>query len=384
MRVVHIIGRMNVGGPAAIVTELLTHLDADVQLLVGEVDADEADYLELRAPGLPVIRIPGLGRAVRPTDDARALASLVGQLRRLRPDIVQTHTAKAGALGRTAAVMARVPARVHTFHGHLLHGYFSAPMTRGVVAAERSLAVVTDRIVAVGEGVRDELLRARVGRPDQYAVIPPGVTLPNAPPGRQAARQALGLPQDGSVVAYVARLTRIKRPDRMIEVARALPDVTFIVAGDGPLQAEMRSEAPDNVRFLGWRADIENVYSAANVVLLTSDNEGMPVTLIEAALCGVAAVATDVGSTGEVVLEGRTGSTVAPQAAALADALRRLLSNVGRCEEMGLAARAWAEKAFGARTMAEAHKNLYQSLMSESGPTRWTTTANRSFGRKPR
>jgi glycosyltransferase involved in cell wall biosynthesis len=363
VRVVHIIGRMNVGGPAAIVTELLTHLDLDLHLLVGDVDADEADYLELRAPGLPVTRIGGLGRAVRPTDDARALGGLVAELRRLKPDVVQTHTAKAGALGRTAAVVARVPARVHTFHGHLLHGYFSSGMTRTIVGAERALAHVTDRIVAVGEGVRDELLVARIGTPDQYVVIPPGVTLPHAPPEREAARQVLGLPVRGAVVAYVARLTRIKRPDRMIEVARTLPDVTFLVAGDGPLYAEVRADAPPNVRFLGWRPDIENVYSAADVILLTSDNEGMPVTLIEAALCGVPAVATTVGSTGEVVLDGRTGWTVAPQSAALADALRNLLGNDDQRRQMGEAARRWADEAFGVQTMADAHRRLYESLI---------------------
>lgn len=364
MRVVHIIGRMNVGGPAAIVTELATHLDVDIHVLVGDVGTGEADFLDLRAPSLPVTRIAGLGRAVRPTDDLRALGGLIGQLRRLRPDIVQTHTAKAGALGRTAAVVARVPARVHTFHGHLLHGYFSPRMTRGIVGAERALAVVTDRIVAVGEGVRDELVGARIGRSDQYVVIRPGVTLPNPPPGRAVARQALSLPGNGAVVAYVARLTTIKRPDRMIDVARALPEVTFVVAGDGPLYAEVRAAAPPNVRFLGWRADIENVYSAADVVLLTSDNEGMPVTLIEAALCGVPAVATSVGSTGEVVLDGRTGWTVAPDAPALADAVSRLLANEDQAREMGAAARRWADEAFGVRAMAEAHMSLYESLMA--------------------
>jgi glycosyltransferase involved in cell wall biosynthesis len=364
VRVVHIIGRMNVGGPAAIVTELLTYLDdVDLHVLVGDVDATEADYLELRAPTLPVTRIPGLGRAVRPTDDLRALAGLVVELRRLRPDIVQTHTAKAGALGRSAAVAARVPARVHTFHGHLLHGYFSPSLTRTIVIAERSLARVTDRIVAVGAGVRDELLGARIGRPGQYVVIPPGVALPNPPPGRQAARRALGLSEDGSVVVYVARLTQIKRPDRMIEVARAVPEVTFVVAGDGPLCDEVKAAAPPNVRFLGWRADIENVYSAADLILLTSDNEGMPVTLIEAALCGIPAVATKVGSTGEVVLDGQTGWTVAADARALTDAVRRLLADPDRCAQMGAAAREWAEEKFGVQGMAEAHRELYRSLM---------------------
>ena len=363
VRVVHIIGRMNVGGPAAIVAELVGHLKAvDIHLLVGDVDATEADFLELRAPDLPATRIPGLGRAVRPTDDAKALAGLVGELRRLRPDVVQTHTAKAGVLGRTAAMAARVPVRVHTFHGHLLHGYFSPAATRGVVAAERLLARVTDRIVAVGAGVRDELLGARIGRAGQYVVIAPGIALPQAPPSQMEARRVLGLASEGPVVAYVARLTTIKRPDRMLEVARALPEATFVVAGDGPLHDDIRGAAPDNVCFVGWRADVHNVYAAADVVLLTSDNEGMPVTLIEAAMCGVSAVATAVGSTSEVVVDGVTGRVVAAETGALVEAVRALLHDPARRAAQGEAARRRAEEMFSVGEMVRAYESLYRSL----------------------
>jgi glycosyltransferase involved in cell wall biosynthesis len=170
------------------------------------------------------------------------------------------------------------------------------------------------------------------------------------------------------VVAYVARLTKVKRPDRMIGVARALPDVTFVVAGDGPLRPELGEGAPANVRFLGWRADIENVYAAADVILLTSDNEGMPVTLIEAALCGVPAVATKVGSTGEVVVDGRTGWTVAPDVAPLAEAVRGLLGNDSRRHEMGEAARLFAQESFGVARMTAKHGELYESLMAGPRP----------------
>jgi len=241
-------------------------------------------------------------------------------------------------------------------------------VTRSIVVAERALATVTDRMVAVGESVRDELLAARIGMPAQYVVIPPGVALPAPAPDRDRARAALGLPTNGAVVAYVARLTKVKRPDRMIGVARALPEVTFVVAGDGPLRAETAAAAPPNVRFLGWRADIENVYSAADLTLLTSDNEGMPVTLIEAALCGVPAVATIVGSTAEVVLDGRTGLTVAPEVAALAEAVRGLLADDSRRRQMGAEARQRAGDAFSIERMTAAHTALYESLMATPRP----------------
>ena len=185
--------------------------------------------------------------------------------------------------------------------------------TRLVARAESMLASHTDRLIAVGAQVRDDLLAAGIGHPAQYAVVAPGTRL-GPLPDRLSARRALGLPQDVPVVAYVGRLTRIKRPDRLIAVARkviqAVPDAQFVVCGDGDLAAEVAGTASDlgrSLRLLGWRADVETVYAAADLILLTSDNEGMPVSLIEAGLAGLPAVATSVGSVAEVVEDGCTG-----------------------------------------------------------------------------
>ncbi|MEJ7583480.1 MAG: glycosyltransferase, partial [Acidimicrobiales bacterium] len=194
LRVLRVIARMNVGGPARQVAVLSRHLDPtrfEQRLLVGSVGAGEADDLQLRDVDLPHRRVAGLGRAPNGLDDVRALATLVREVRRFRPHIVHTHTAKAGVLGRVAALAARAPgsgpALVHTFHGHLLHGYFPARITTAVIAAERLLARRTDRLVAVGARVRDELLAAGIGRPDRWAVLPPGIEL-RAVPDRAAAR----------------------------------------------------------------------------------------------------------------------------------------------------------------------------------------------------
>ncbi|MCW2779208.1 MAG: glycosyl transferase [Frankiales bacterium] len=340
---------MNVGGPAELLVQLLGGLP-DQELLTGDVEEGEADHLALRAPTTPYTRVPGLGRSPRPGDDARALAFLVRELRRRRPDVVHTHTAKAGVLGRVAGELARVPHLVHTFHGHLLHGYFGPGVTRAVTTSERLLARRTERLVAVGTQVRDDLLAAGVGRPQQYVVVPPGVTMPAV--DRAAARAALGV--HGPVVATVGRLIGVKRPDRLLEVARLLPDVTFLMAGDGPLLAVTRAAAPPNVRFLGWQADVARVHAAADVALLTSDNEGMPVSLVEAALCGTPAVSTDVGSAREVVV----GEVVAPDAAALAAAVRRVLAQPG----LGEVARTRAQERFSVAALCAAHRELYASL----------------------
>jgi glycosyltransferase involved in cell wall biosynthesis len=353
-RVVHVIARMNVGGPAELLVQLLNELP-DQELLMGEVDEGEADHLALRAPETPFTLVPGLGRSPRTGDDLRALAFLVRELRRRRPDVVHTHTAKAGALGRIAARRAAVPHLVHTFHGHLLQGYFSPRVTRAVVHTERVLARRTDRIVAVGEQVRDDLLGVGIGTFSQYAVIAPGVVAPFHT-GKAHSRAALGLSPTGPVVSCVGRLTAIKRPDRMLAVARLLPDVTFLVAGEGPLLEQTRRDAPGNVRLLGWRADIGTVHAAADVALLTSDNEGMPVTLIEAALCGTPAVSTDVGSTREVVV----GEVTATDPDALAAAVRWVLAR----PELGEQARHRARERFGVPAMIEAHQRLYADLAS--------------------
>jgi glycosyltransferase involved in cell wall biosynthesis len=370
--VLRVIARMNVGGPALQVTGLVSAMDPerfDHRLLTGSVGADEADYVDLRAPGLPLTRIPGLGRSPRPLDDARALRLLVKEMRAFRPHIVHTHTAKAGVLGRVAAKAAGVPALVHTFHGHLLHGYFSPAVTRGVVLTERTLARGTDRLVSVGAHVRDDLLAAGIGKPGQYTVVAPGIALPPGP-SRAAARAGLGLPEDAPVVVFVARLTTIKRPERFIEIARRLqaahPDAVFAVVGEGDRLADLKAGAPSNVLFLGWRGDVENVYAASDLVVLTSDNEGMPVSLIEAALCGLPAVATDVGSVSEVVLDGRSGWLCPPDVDALTAAVDAALRSAD-LRAFGEAARAHAAASFSRDRLVADTERLYEELAAEKG-----------------
>jgi glycosyltransferase involved in cell wall biosynthesis len=371
-----VIARMNVGGPALQVTTLMRGLDRqrfDQRLYVGQPGPDEGDYRELRARDVPVHPLATLGRAVHPGDDLRALAELVAAMRAFRPHVVHTHTAKAGTLGRVAATLAGVPVRVHTFHGHLLHGYFSPARTRLVVQVERALARRSSALVAVGGRVRDDLLAAGIGRPGQYAVVPPGVSLPAGPP-RDEARRRLGLDGPGPVVAMVGRVTAIKRPDRMLDVARMValstPDVRFVVCGEGDALAATAARAVAQrlpVSFLPWRADVETVYAAADLALLTSDNEGMPVSLIEAALAGRAAVAADVGGVAEVVADGETGLLAAPDAAALSRAVLRLLADDELRAQLGRAARARAGTRFAGERLVADTEALYTRLAVERG-----------------
>ena len=378
LRVMRVISRMNVGGPAVQVSGLMRALPCnsfEQRLFTGYCEDDEEDYLETQASDIDAIRIRGLGRAPQPLDDARALAALEREIRRFRPHIIHTHTAKAGLLGRVAALWASAgSARIHTFHGHLLHGYFGPLTTRSVVTVERALARRSERLVAVGPRVRDELLQAGIGLPEQYIVIPPGIELPPLPL-RSEAREALGLRKTGPTVAFLGRLAPIKRVDRFLEVAelvlQAVPDVQFVVAGGGQDKSLLASQVAARrlpVAVLGWRSDIEVVLAASDLILLTSDNEGAPVSLIQAAMAGVPAVATDVGSVSDVVDVGKTGWLTSTHPDALAAAVVGALQDPGELRRRGLRAQVRAKAEFGRDRLIADHARMYfQVARSRTG-----------------
>lgn len=370
LRVMRIIARMNVGGPAVEVAGLMRNLSSaefEHRLWTGWCGSDEVDYILSQAPDIEATRIIGLGRAINIGDDARALANLVLHIRRFRPHIVHTHTAKAGVLGRIAVRLAGSgAATVHTFHGHLLSGYFSPAKTRAVIASESTLAKATDRIVTVGPQVRDDLLAAGIGTPAQYRVILSGLELPPAIP-RGIARSALGLHGHGPVISFIGRLAPIKRPDRFIAAARRIhlerPDVQFLVAGDGSEGNIIREAAQDlPITMLGWRNDVQNILAASDAVLLTSDNEGTPLSLIEAGLAGLPVVATDVGSVSDVVIDGQTGWLARCDAASIASSTLELLSKPHEARRRGEAARERALERHGVVRFAEEHARLYREI----------------------
>ncbi len=372
IRVLRIIARMNVGGPAWQVSALTRGLPRhgiESTLVSGEVEAGEADYLELRDSNLPVVRLVGLGRSVRLLGDLTAFVSLIRLMRAERPDIVHTHTAKAGFVGRLAAIVAGVPVIVHTYHGHLLHSYFRPAVARSIRFVEAVLARRTTALVAVGSRVRDELLEAGIGDPDRFLVFAPGVVEPPVK-DQVTERRTLGLSTDDRVVLFVGRLTRVKRVDRlldaMVEVQEAVPSALLVVAGDGELSDELRRMAAlagIRVMFLGWCSDVASLYAAADLAVLSSDNEGMPVSLLEAAMSGVPAVTTDVGSASEVVIDGVTGVVVKRTTSSLAAGLVSLLNDDPAIRRMGKAAQNRATEEFGVERLVRDHADLYRRLV---------------------
>ena len=373
IRVVHILTRTNVGGPSVIVSSLMQGLDKDSFeqiLLRGELGDDEGDYLALHHSNLHVYDISALGRRVALFDDFRALFALVRKLREIRPDIVHTHMAKAGALGRIAAVIARVPIRVHTYHGHLLHGYFGKGKTLVVVVAERLLRLFTSFAVVVGEQVRQDLIKAKIVSASASCSIAPGVS-DIQQIERATALNQLGLPPNRPIVLFVGRLTTIKRPDLFVDLAQRLAasnhDALCVFVGDGPLGEQLRNSTKDsnNLRFLGWQKDLGVVYAVADVVVLCSDNEGMPLSLIEASLCERAIVATNVGSVKEIIEDGISGVLVpAGDAVALHDAVSQLLGDAAQRKLFGESARVRALSIFSPDRSLQAHADLYQQLVN--------------------
>lgn len=367
---------MNVGGPAIQVSGLMRGLPQDLfeqRLVTGYCDDDEADYLDTQDSELEPVRLPGLGRAIRPLDDAAVLGKIVGEIRRFRPHIVHTHTAKAGAIVRVAVKLAGSPAKVvHTYHGHLLHGYFNPTKTRAIVQTERLLSHLSTKLVTVGESTRDDLLAVGIGRPQQYAVIPPGLRIGELPT-KQNARHVLGLPESGPILSFIGRVTAIKRPDRFLETAsrvgRLRPDAHFVIVGDGELLPEMRREAQRtgiSCHFLGMQSEIEVCLAASDAVILTSDNEGTPISLIEAGMAGLPVVASDVGSVREVVDDGVTGWLAQPKAEALSSAVLELLQDSTEATRRGNNAREFTQTKFGYSRFIREYQQLYEGVLKEA------------------
>ncbi|CAB4597989.1 unannotated protein [freshwater metagenome] len=373
IKVMEIIARMNVGGPAVIVAELMRGIDPnkfEVLLVTGYCDETEADYLDTVATDIKATRIEGLGRSLSLKQDVVSFFSLVRLIRREKPDVIHTHTAKAGVLGRLASIIAGKGAiRIHTFHGHLLHGYFGKIKTYLVIIIERILAKKTHRLVAVGTQVRDDLLRARIGRADKFVVSFPGLKLP-ATFNIADERKKLNLDSSTLYCTFVGRLTNIKRPDRLLDVAsitkaRGL-NIHFLIAGDGELAKVCQERIVEEklpVTLLGWRKDIDEILASSDMAILTSDNEGIPLTLIQASLAGLPIVATKVGSISDIVLHGETGFLTETNPTRLADAMAALVVDPGLRKRMGEAGRQRAMTQFTARTMVSSHEDLYTSTV---------------------
>lgn len=387
MQIARVITRLNIGGPSIQVIRLTTALEAhgfETRLIHGRLGDGEGDMRYLLTPGTDVVFEPALRRPLSPFNDVLAVVRVYQQFRWLRPAIVHTHMAKAGLVGRLAATAynltrgsaprARI---VHTYHGHVLEGYFSPLMTRVFITIERALARLSDAIIAISPAIRAELLSLyKIGRADQYRVVPLGFDLREFAAideaARVEARRALQVPPGVPVITTVGRLTAIKQHSLFLDVfqrvAATHKDAVALVAGDGELRAELEAQAArlgiaGQVRFIGWRRDLATIYGATDVFLLTSRNEGTPVALIEAMASGVPGVSTDVGGVKDVI-DTATAGRLAPfgDVAALANAVGELLANEATRRSAGAEARQRVVTRFGVDRLVAEIAALYRDL----------------------
>jgi len=373
VKVLQVIARMNVGGPAVLVADLMRSLDPtkfETRLVTGYCDDNESDYLDEVATDIKSIRIPGLGRSISIVRDLKAFFLLINEIKRFKPDVIHTHTAKAGVLGRLAGVIARPKAkRIHTFHGHLLHGYFDQRKVRLIVLLEQFLGLLTYKFLAIGTIVRNDLVNAGVGKTEKFEVVYPGLQ-DLVLYSRPEARSNIGLSPDKIYVVFVGRLTNIKRPDRLIELARSLKakqsKAQIIIAGAGELLEELNALSKRDllpITFLGWRNDIDMILSASDIAVLCSDNEGIPLTLIQASQAGLPIVSTNVGSVSDIVLNGVTGILTEVSANGLIQGVSELLDNPDLRTRLGESGQMRARELFSSQAMVERHEALYsQSL----------------------
>jgi glycosyltransferase involved in cell wall biosynthesis len=384
LSIVHVIARLNVGGAALHVLQLAheqSRRGHDVVVVAGTLAAGE-ESMEYVAEqlGVELIKLPVLQRELSARADTAAILALRKLIRHRRPDVLHTHTAKAGATGRLAAVSsggARPRAIVHTYHGHVLSGYFSRRWERVFRWIERALALTSGTLIAVSDEVRDDLVGFGVAPARRFVVVPYGFDLPPwdaaDDEARRTMRAEIGGGEETFVVGWAGRLTAIKRPLDLIRTLRALEDnevdALLVLVGDGEdrpdveaLAAELR--VADRCRFVGFQKSIRPWYASFDALLLTSANEGTPVVAIEALAAGRPVVATRAGGTGAVVRNGESGYLESiGDTAALAARLATLARDPGLRARMGEHGAADVQARFAVGRMADEIEAIYRRLL---------------------
>lgn len=387
IRILRVIARLNMGGPAIHVSSLAAGLEPrgyETTLVAGSLARGE-DSMAFLAERLdiPVRTIPELQREVSPIDDARSVRRMREIIRELRPHILHTHTAKAGAIARAAALVsgaARPAILVHTFHGHVLKGYFDPVRTAFFKEVERSLARVTDALVAVSPEVRDELVAAGIAPREKFSVIRLGIPLEERLGDATADldyRRLYGISESAFVVGWVGRMTDVKDTDAVLEIVRAARDrgleAVLVMVGDGPDRVRLEQLAHDigiarSTFFVGYQPEVAGYYRLFDAFLLPSVNEGTPVSAIEALASGTPVVATRVGGVPDVVRDGEDGFLFEPgDTDGAAERLALLASDATLRSALGASGRERVLRRYSVSRLVEDVDRLYRSLLSERG-----------------
>lgn len=362
-KVLIVIARLNVGGTAQYIGELTHGLkEHGYEVLVATGFVQGAEVEDDVAATLPIHRIENLGRKISLSDDWQARKELKELIDTYQPDLIYSHTFKAGLLVR--AIKTSVP-RIHAFHGHLLYEpELTGWKVRLVVAIERFLASKAKVLVTVGENVAAELVAEKVGKEANYVSIAPGVR-PLELKERLDARRELGIEDEARpIVVWMARVTAVKAPQRALDVARAIPEARFLLAGGGDLVEEVKRDLPSNLTYVGWQP-ASTMWAVADVAISTSENEGMPVALIEAQLVGIPVVAIDVGSVREVIQDRLTGFVLPEFGTEYISKVRELVASVATRESISQAAKQYSRENFSPELLIQKHLELFERVLAK-------------------
>lgn len=356
---------MNSGGTATYLNTLIPALatkGVDVHLLLGRVTEQESEDIQLDQTLFS--RFKHLNRSVSLTRDFQSILDLKKFIKEFSPDIVHSHAFKAGLISRLQ--LGGGNKRVHTFHGHHLYDpEFSEFEVRTMNYIERALSKKTDGIVFVGRRVQEELQNKGIGKNIPSLSLPPGIQLP-ALVQKSEALHTLGLidsRENSLMVLWMGRFVDVKRPQECISLAKQFNNLTFLMAGDGPLKSDLEANAPSNVKFLGWRRR-EDLLAASDILISTSRSEGMPISLIEGQLAGLPVIAPNVGSVSEVIEDGVTGFLTDVTLGDLESKLRRLVEGRELHVSMSKEASERAHRNFGVETFVTSHINFYERILN--------------------
>jgi glycosyltransferase involved in cell wall biosynthesis len=385
IKIIRVIARLNMGGPAlhvAYLTEGLRKRGYDTTLIAGSLARGEDSMAFVAdAHGVEIVQIDELGREISPLRDLMATLRLARLIRKERPQILHTHTAKAGTVGRVAALLAgsrRPPIVVHTFHGHVLRGYFGPFRSLLFRLLERWLAARTTALIAVSPEVRDDLVALGVAPRDRFVVIRLGIELHErvAPDdnGRDESRRYLGIPGDRFAVGWIGRMTPVKRTDDVLVAFKRLRDngvdAVLCMVGDGPDRRQLEQRAHElgvarDTLFLGYQEDVAQFYAAFDTLVLPSGNEGTPVSVIEALAAERPVVATRVGGVPDVLRDGTDGFLVEAGATdELADRLAELARDPALRARMGKQGRDRVLSRYAVDRLVDDVDELYRALLS--------------------
>ncbi len=385
VKIVRVIARLNMGGPAlhvAYLTDGLRTRGYDTTLVAGTLARGE-DSMSFVAEklGVEVVQIDELGREISPLRDLAATIRLARLIRRERPEILHTHTAKAGTVGRVAVLLAgrrRPPIVIHTFHGHVLRGYFGPTRSLFFRLLERWLASRTTALVAVSPQVRDDLVELGIAPRERFVVIRLGIELDErvaaGTNGRAESRRYLGISADRFAVGWIGRMTAVKRTDDVLVAFKQLRDdgidAVLCMVGDGPDREELERRAHElgvmrDTLFVGYQEDVAPFYAAFDALVLPSGNEGTPVSVIEALAAGRPVVATSVGGVPDVVRDGEDGFLVEAGATGeVADRLARLARDPELRQRMGERGRERVLPRYAVERLVDDVDELYRSLIA--------------------